>query len=82
MKAIGTGFGIFWTLCLGAIALFAFFAALGAFDPGEVLWLTIAVAALAVLCVLHFWRVRRAIDDGRHAELARSVHAMREQRGF
>ncbi len=82
MKAIGTGFGVFWTLCLGAVAMFLFFAMLGAFDPGEVMWLTIAVGVLAVISALHFWHVRRALDDGRHDELARSVHAMREQRGF
>jgi hypothetical protein len=35
------------------------------------------VAALA-----HFIHVGHALDNGRHDELARSVHAMRERRGF
>lgn len=82
MKALGTGFGVFWVLCLGAITLFVFFAALQAFDPRDVMWLTIAVGALAVLALAHFIHVRHAMDDGRHDELARTVHAMRERRGF
>ncbi len=82
MRAFSTGLGIFWVLCLGAVVLYAFFAVLGAFDPGEVMWLTISVGILALLCMVHFWRIRHALDDGRHDELARSVHAMRERRGF
>ena len=46
------------------------------------LWLTIAMGVLALLATIHFVRVRHAIADGRHEELARSVHAMRERRGF
>jgi len=82
MRALGTGLGVFWILSVGAVALFAFFAVLGAFDPGEVMWLTIAVGALGTAAVVHFIHVRHALDDGRHEELARTVHAMRERRGF
>ena len=32
----------FWVLVLGVVALFAFFAALGAFEVGEAVWLTVA----------------------------------------
>ena len=46
----------FWILALAVIALFAFFAALGAFSPLDVLWATVAVG---VLC--------RAVDRARHA---------------
>ena len=37
----------FWVLVLSIVVLFAFFIALGAFHPGEVAWLTLAVLALA-----------------------------------
>ncbi len=82
MKAIGTVAGLFWTTCLGVVALFAFFSAIGAITPGEVTGLTVAVCVLATVCVVHFWRVRHALGDHHHDELARTVHAMRERRGF
>jgi hypothetical protein len=82
MRALSAGLGVFWVLCLGAVVLYAFFAVLGAFDPGEVMWLTIAVGVLGLACVIHFIRIRRALGDGRHEDLARRVHAMRETRGF
>jgi membrane protein implicated in regulation of membrane protease activity len=70
-----------WVLVLGGIALFCFFAAIGALHPGDVVWLTVAVGVLAVLAAVHFIRVRHSLDE--HAgELARTVHAMRETRGF
>lgn len=82
MRALSAGLSMFWVAAVGAVALFAFFAVLGAFDPGEVMWLTITVAALAAASLAHFIHVRHALDDGKHDELARSVHAMRERRGF
>ena len=74
--------GVFWTLCLGAVALFVFFWATGLFSPAEVVWLSILVGALAVLPLIHFLRVRRALGDPRHSELARTVDSIRERRGF
>jgi membrane protein implicated in regulation of membrane protease activity len=82
VKVIGSITGVFWTLCLGAVALFVFFWATGLFSPTEVLWLSIVVGALAVLSLIHFLRVRRALGDPRHSDLARTVHSMRERRGF
>jgi amino acid transporter len=82
VRTIGNIAGIFWTLCLGAIALFVFFWATGLFSPAEVLWLTVLVGAIAVVSLVHFIHVRRALGDHRHGELARTVHAMRETRGF
>ena len=43
----------FWVLVLALVVLFAFFVALGAFSPGDVLGLTLVVALLAVLWVAH-----------------------------
>ena len=66
----------FWIAALGVLVCFAFFAALGAFDPTEVVWLTALVAGLAVLWVVH---VRLASRDGERDP--RVVHD-RERRGF
>jgi uncharacterized membrane protein YhaH (DUF805 family) len=67
----------FWILVLSVVVLFAFFVALGAFSPGEVAGLTIAVIALALLWIAH------AVWDSRHRDPhdPRIVRA-RERRGF
>ena len=82
LQAIGRISGVVWLLVLGAIVIYGFFAALGAIAPAEVAWLTAAVGVLAAFATVHFVRVRHALGDHRHDELARSVHAMRERRGF
>lgn len=69
----------FWVLAIGVIAAYAFFAALGAFSPGDALPLTIVVGVLLVLFCVRAW-------TGRHRRTApekdpRLVHA-RERRGF
>lgn len=67
----------FWILVLAVIALFAFFVALGAFSPGEVVVLTVAVIALAILWILHaVWQSRHR--EGRDPAAVRA----RERRGF
>jgi hypothetical protein len=43
----------FWILVLAVVVLFAFFAVLGAFSPGQVAGLTVAIVVLAVLWVAH-----------------------------
>ncbi|HTE61326.1 MAG TPA: hypothetical protein VK631_13325 [Solirubrobacteraceae bacterium] len=67
----------FWILALAVIALFAFFAALGAFSPLDVIWATILVVLLGVLWVVH------AVVEGRHRD-RRDPAAVRarERRGF
>jgi hypothetical protein len=69
----------FWALAIGVIAAYAFFAALGAFSPGDVLGVTIGVAILVALCALRAWLVKRHADAT--ARDPRAVHA-RERRGF
>ena len=66
-----------WLLVLAVVVLFAFFVALGAFKPDEVIWLTLGVAALAVLWTAH------AVWDSRHRD-GRDPAAIRnrERRGF
>jgi fatty acid desaturase len=67
----------FWILVLAVIVLFAFFLALGAFSPGQVAGLTIAVVVLAVLWVVH------AVWDSRHRDPHdRALVRARERRGF
>jgi TRAP-type C4-dicarboxylate transport system permease large subunit len=67
----------FWALALGVIAAYAFFAALGAFSPGDVLGVTIAVGILVALFLVRAWSMRRVAAE-RDPRLA---HA-RERRGF
>jgi fatty acid desaturase len=72
-----------WALCVGAVALFAFFAVMGGFSPGDVLWLTLIVAFLGFLFVIHQIRVARELDE--HDEddpMIRQVQRIRERRGF
>ena len=54
----------FWVLVLAIVVLFAFFAALGAFQVGEVMALTFIVIVLALLWVAH------AMWDTRHRDPA------------
>jgi fatty acid desaturase len=67
----------FWVLVLAVVVLFAFFVALGAFSPGDVLGLTLVVALLAVLWVAH------AVWESRHRDPHdRAIVRARERRGF
>jgi steroid 5-alpha reductase family enzyme len=68
----------FWVLAMGVIAAYAFFAALGAFSPGDVLAVTIGVAVLLVLWTVRALLARRTAAANRDPRL---VHA-RERRGF
>ena len=67
----------FWILILGVVVLFAFFFALGAVDPGDAAWLTLAVLGLALLWAAH------AVWDSRHRS-GRDPATIRnrERRGF
>jgi hypothetical protein len=67
---------------LGVIVVFGFFAVLGLFNPGDVIWLTITVAVLAAAVLVHSMLVRR--DFGRHGnrDLFRTMNRLRERRGF
>ena len=67
----------FWVVSLLVLGVYAFFVALGAWDPGEVLPLTIAMGVLVVLWTGHVW-IRRRTPQERDPRL---IHA-RERRGF
>ena len=77
MRILDTMRETFWVLALAVIVLFAFFAALGAFSPADVIWATVLVALLCVLWVVH------AVAQDRHRERRDpSVVRARERRGF
>jgi 4-hydroxybenzoate polyprenyltransferase len=67
----------FWILVLAIVVLFAFFLALGAFELGEVVILTVVVILLALLWIAH------AVWDSRHRDPHDpAVIRARERRGF
>ena len=68
----------FWVIALGVIACYLFFVALGAFHPGDVLGVTIAVGVLVLLWIVHAWAQGHRRDEGRDSRLT----AARERRGF
>jgi hypothetical protein len=67
---------------LGVIVVFAFFALLGLFAPGDVIWLTIGIAVLGAAVLVHSLLVRHELGGGGMNDVARSVNALRERRGF
>jgi protein-S-isoprenylcysteine O-methyltransferase Ste14 len=74
---LGTLSETFWILVLALIVLFAFFVALGAFSPSDVIGLTIAVVVLAALWIAH------AVWESRHRDPHdRAIIRARERRGF
>jgi uncharacterized membrane protein YhaH (DUF805 family) len=68
----------FWVIALGLIACYAFFVALGAFAPGDVVGVSVAIGVLVVLWLVHAWTEGHRRDAGRDPRLT----AARERRGF
>jgi hypothetical protein len=69
-------------LCLGAVVMFIFFAALGQVSPGEVLLPTIVIGALAVLFAVRSLIVRHELGARGNRNMLREVNYLRERRGF
>ena len=69
---------LFWMMAMAFILTFAFFLALGAFDPADVMPWTLAAVALAVLWVFHGLLMRR----NRRGLKAKEEIRARERRGF
>jgi fatty acid desaturase len=76
-KLLATLSETFWLLVLGVVVMFAFFAALGAFEVGQAIGLTVAIVCLALLWLAHAFYVSRH-HEGRNPALIRD----RERRGF
>jgi fatty acid desaturase len=68
----------FWVIALGVIACYAFFVALGAWHPGDVVGVSVAVGVLVVLWIVHAWAQSHRRPEGRDPRLT----AARERRGF
>jgi hypothetical protein len=69
-------------ICLGAVAMYVFFAALGGISPSEVIWPTVVVGALAVLFLARSLFVRHELGEHGNQAMLRSVNSLRERRGF
>jgi uncharacterized membrane protein YhaH (DUF805 family) len=68
----------FWVIALGVIACYAFFVLLGAWTPGDVAGVSIAVGVLVVLWLVHGWAQGHRRAEARDPRLT----AARERRGF
>jgi fatty acid desaturase len=68
----------FWVIALGVIACYAFFVLLGAWKPGDVVGVSIAVGVLVVLWLIHGWAQSHHRAEARDPRLT----AARERRGF
>jgi uncharacterized membrane protein YhaH (DUF805 family) len=68
----------FWVIALGVIACYAFFVLLGAWKPGDVVGVSIAVGVLVVLWLVHGWAQSHRRAEARDPRLT----AARERRGF
>jgi hypothetical protein len=73
---------LFSVLYLGAVTLFVFFALLGEVSPGQVLTVTVVLAALLLVFAVHAWLVRRNLHTHGNQEFFRSLNRLRERRGF
>jgi hypothetical protein len=69
-------------VCIGAVVMFVFFAALGEVSPGEVLWPTIVVGVLALLFAVRSLIVRHELGERGNRNMLREVNHLRERRGF
>ena len=47
---------LLWAVCASVVVVFVFLAALGAFEPKEVIEITVVVVALAAALLAHEWR--------------------------
>jgi fatty acid desaturase len=70
---------LFWVIAVGVIACYVFFVALGAFSPGDVIGVSIAVGILVALWLVHAWAQSHHHDRERRDR--RLINA-RERRGF
>ena len=74
--------GPIWVVLLGIVVMFGFFAVLGLFSPADVLWLTAAVAVVAILIGIRSLLMRRELGTHGNHDLFRSLNHLRERRGF
>lgn len=74
--------GALSVLCLGAVVLFVFFAALGAITFSEMVVPAIIVGVLGLLFAARSLYVRHELGEHGNQAMLRSVNSLRERRGF
>jgi tetrahydromethanopterin S-methyltransferase subunit C len=57
---------VMWGVCGTVVLVYIFLAVLGAFEPGEVVEVTVAAVALAVAFLVHEWRGQFRAEHLRH----------------
>jgi len=73
----------FWAASAGLIVLFLFLIAFAGLGVSEVVWLSLAVLALAIAFAIHAIRVGRALRAaGGGEDSMRVLNRLRERRGF
>ena len=82
MRSLGILGTTLMLLGAGLVALFCFFAALGAFSPAETIVVSIVAAVFAVGFAIHMYRVHHALEEGGGSDLHRTLNLQRERRGF
>lgn len=82
MRTFGMIGSTLMVLAIGLVALFVFFAALGAFSPAETIAVSAVAAVLAAAFAVHMHRVHHALTDHGGTELHRALNTLRERRGF
>ena len=70
---------VFWLIVIGLVSMYAFFLALGTFDPTETTVATLIALVAAVAWGIHMW-----MDHVHRREHQRdpALRAARERRGF
>ena len=82
MRSLGSLGSTLMVLGVGLVALFLFFAALGAFSPTETIVVSIIAAICAVAFAVHRYRVHHALSGRGGTDMHRALNIQRERRGF
>ena len=73
----------FWIALIGTVVLYAFFMVVATISPGQVVAVTVVVAALTVIFTVRNVRTASQLADRRgDPNLRRSRNRTRERRGF
>jgi hypothetical protein len=74
---------LFWVGVAGVVLVFAFFAALGAIDPGSSGTAWIVAGVLAALWAVHAWAEHHRVEKMKaEHQMDRGLVRARERRGF
>ncbi len=82
MRSLGNLGTTLMVLGVGLVALFLFFATLGAFSPTETNVVSRRAARCTAAFAVHAYRVHHALSGRGGTELHRALNMQRERRGF